>query len=157
MKTTIRDIDDFLGRTRIAIVGLSRDSKDFSHGVFREMSQRGYDLVPVNPCAEELEGKRCFARVQDIDPPVEGALLMTSPQETEQVVRDCAEAGIRRVWMHRGAGRGAVSRAAVDFCHKNNIHLVGGHCPLMFLDGGAFIHRAHGFISKLTGHYPAAA
>lgn len=157
MKTTLTDIEDFLANKRLAVVGLSRNPKDFSHAVFRELSSRDYDLVPVNPSVNELEQKRCFARVQEIFPPVEGALLMTSPTETEQAVKDCAAAGIRRVWMHRGAGQGAVSQNAVDFCRQNNIRLVEGYCPLMFLQDEAFIHRAHGFMLKLVGHYPAAA
>ncbi len=80
---------------------------------------------------------------------------MTGPRITDQVVRDCAEAGIRRVWMHRGEGIGAVSRAAVEFCQKNGISVIDGQCPLMFLPQAVFFHRAHGFIKKLTGSYPA--
>jgi predicted CoA-binding protein len=156
MKTTLTDIEDFLANKRLAVVGLSRNPKDFSHAVFRELSSRGYDLVPVNPFAKELAQKRCFARVQDIAPTVDGALLMTSPAETEQAVKDCAEAGIRRVWMHGGVGQGAVSQSAVEFCRQNNIRLVEGYCPLMFLRDEAYIHRAHRSILKLVGRYPTA-
>lgn len=157
MPTTIAEIRDFLALGRIALVGLSRDPKDFSRMLFREMCAKGYDMVPVNPAAAELETRPCFAHVQEIDPPVEGALLMTAARDTERVVRDCAEAGIRRVWMHRGGGQGSVSRDAVDFCHKNGIHLVEGYCPFMFLPGTPFFHRVHGFFLKLTGSYPREA
>jgi len=157
MKTTLADVKDFLANHRLAIVGLSRDTNDLSRVIFREMSSRGYDMVPVNPLATELEGKRCFARIQDIEPTVDGALLMTPPAETEKAVNDCAAASIRHIWMHRGAGQGAVSRNAVDFCRQNHILLVEGFCPLMFLRDESFIHRAHGFILKLVGHYPSAA
>ena len=57
MPTTVDDVRDFLAQRRIALVGLSRNPKDFSHVVFREMSRRGYDMVPVNPAAGELEGR----------------------------------------------------------------------------------------------------
>jgi predicted CoA-binding protein len=154
MPTTLDDVRDFLAQRRIALVGLSRNPKDFSHMLFREMCQRGYDMVPVNPSAGELESRRCFARVQEIDPPVEGALIMTAPRETERVVRDCAEAGVHRVWMHRGGGQGAVSEEAADFCRQNGIRLVEGYCPLMFLPTTPFFHRVHGFILKLLGGYP---
>jgi predicted CoA-binding protein len=114
-------------------------------------------MVPVNPAADELEGQRCFSRVQEIAPPVEGALVMTAARDTERVVRDCAEAGIRRVWMHRGGGQGSVSKEAVDFCQANGIRLVEGYCPFMFLPGTSFVHRVHGFFLKLFGAYPAGA
>src|SRR5215467_13376412 len=108
MPTTINEIRDFLALRRIALVGLSRDPKDFSRALFREMCNKGYDMVPVNPAAGELEGRPCFARVQEIKTPVDGALLLTQPKDTEQVVQDCAEAGIRHIWMHRSGGEGSV-------------------------------------------------
>jgi predicted CoA-binding protein len=149
------DVHDFLAQRRIALVGLSRDPKDFSRTLFREMCQRGYDMVPVNPAADELESRRCFARVQEINPPVDGALIMTKPRETERVVRDCAEAGFFRIWMHRGGGQGAVSKEAADFCREKGMRLVEGYCPFMFLPRTQLFHSLHGFILKLVGRYPA--
>ena len=46
---------------------------------FRDMCHRGYDMVPVNPVAGELESRCCFGRVEEINPPAEGALVMTAP------------------------------------------------------------------------------
>jgi hypothetical protein len=72
------------------------------------------------------------------------------------VVRDCAATGVVRVWMHRGAGRGAVSPAAVAFCREHRIAVVEGACPFMFLPGTALVHRAHGFLARLVGRHPGA-
>ena len=105
-KVALEIIDDFLAQKRIAMVGLSRQPKDFSVMLFEELCRRGYDVVPVNPGASEVMGRPCFARVQDIQPPVDGVLLMTSPAVTEVAVEDCAEAGIRRVWMYSAGGQG---------------------------------------------------
>lgn len=147
-------IDDFLKQKRVAVVGVSRNSKDFTRVMFRELVKRGYDAIPVNPNADEIEGRQCYARLQAITPPADGALLMTSPEQSEEVVRDCAEAGISRVWMYRAAGQGAVSPKAVSFCDANGIRVVPGHCPYMFWPDAAFFHRLHGFVAKLTGTYP---
>lgn len=152
--TTYELIQDFLGQRRLAVVGVSRNPQDFSRTLFRELRQRGYEVVPVNPQATELEDQPCFARVQDITPPVDGALLMTPPEVTEQVVHDCAEAGISRVWLHRGEGIGAVSQKAIDFCQAHDIKVVPGFCPFMFLPETALFHRAHGWVLKLVGRYP---
>ena len=155
--TTREQIDNFLAQTRLALVGVSHDPKDFSREMFRELTRRGYDMVPVNPNLTEVEGRRCFARVQDVTPPVGGALVMTAAARSEQVVRDCAEAGIKRVWLHRGAGTGSVSQAAVDFCWQQGLSVVEGYCPYMFLPEASAFHRVHGFFLKMTGRYPAAA
>jgi predicted CoA-binding protein len=155
--TTRADIDDFLRLQRFAIVGVSRDPKDFSCGLLRELYDRGYDVVPVNLYADVIDWLECFQCLQTVKPAVEGALLMTSPRETERVVHDCAEAGVRQVWMYRAGGQGAVSPQAIEFCRKNGIRVVEGYCPYMFLPATAFPHRAHGFLMKLVGGYPAKA
>lgn len=153
--TTIRDVEDFLALERIAMVGVSRDPGDFSRKLFREMCERGYDMVPVNRVATEIEGRESFQCVQAVRAPVEGVLIMTPAYETIRVVRDCAEAGINRVWIYRAGGTGAVSEEALAFCREHDIRGVDGHCPLMFFRRTGFPHRAHGFFLKLTRHYPA--
>lgn len=152
-RAPLETIEDFLAQKRIALVGVSRHSKDFSVMLFEELCRRGYDMVPINPNANEIRGHRCFTRLQDVQPPVDGAILMTSPAVSETVVRDCAEAGMRRVWMHRGGGQGAVSAKAIEFCRANAIDVVPGECPFMFLPKAGF-HRIHGFLRKITGSYP---
>jgi predicted CoA-binding protein len=87
--------------------------------------------------------------VQEISPAVTAALLLTPPAVTETVVEDCQEAGVKMVWMHRGAGRGSVSREAVGFCRARGIEVIEGACPFMFLPRAALIHRAHGFLHRL--------
>jgi uncharacterized protein len=156
MSTTRADIDCFLGHDRLAMVGVSRDPKHFSRYLLKELRTRGYDVVAVNPSANEIEGRPCFANVKAIEPPVEAALLMTPPPETINVVQDCADAGIHEIWMHRGGGRGAVSSVAVAFCREKGMHVVEGECPLMFLPNTQFPHRVHGFIRKLVGSFPRA-
>jgi predicted CoA-binding protein len=86
---SLETIEDFLAQKRIAMVGVSREPGSFSVTLFKELCRRGFNVVPVNPKTPELLGWRCFARVQDIQPPVEAALLMTSPKVTETVVHDC--------------------------------------------------------------------
>ena len=49
--------------------------------------RRGYDIVPINPQAQEIEGRRCFPQVREVTPAVEAVLLMTPPRVTEAVVR----------------------------------------------------------------------
>jgi len=149
----LETIQDFLAVKRMAMVGLSRDPKDFSAMLFNELSRRGYEVIPVNPKASTVLGRPSFARVQDIQPPVEAALLMTSPAVTESVVEDCAQAGVRHVWMYSAGGKGAVSPKAVAFCQERGIAVVPGECPFMFFRRNGF-HRIHGWVRKISGSFP---
>lgn len=156
MKTTIRQIDDFLALKRVAVVGVSRNEKEISHALWQELRQRRCDAVPVNPATTEIDGKPCFATVRDIEPPVEGALIMTTPAVAEQVLEDCAAAGVRHVWLYGGLGGGVTSPATVAAAERLGLDAVAGHCPYMFLPGTPVFHRFHGFGKKLTGSYPKA-
>ncbi len=156
-KTTLRQIDEFLGLKRIALVGVSRNPKEFSAALWNEFRQRRFDAVPVNPAATELDGKPCYPTVQAIQPPVEGVLIMTPPSESEKVVRDCAAAGVKRVWLYGGATRGSFSAAALKAAEENGIDVIYGQCPYMFFQDTPVFHRWHAGWKKLTGKYPAAS
>lgn len=154
-RVPLASIVEFLALKRIAMVGVSRRSNDFSRMLFDAFRKRGYEIVPVNPAASEILGQPCFARLQDVHPPVEAAILMTSPRVTESVVQDCAEARVRRVWMYSpGGGQGATSSAALEFCRAHNIAVIQGHCPFMFWRDSHFGHHLHGLLLRIMGHYP---
>jgi predicted CoA-binding protein len=151
----IETIRRFLAIDRFAMVGVSHSQSEFSRALWREFRDRNYDVVPVNPSVGEIDGRRCYARVQDIKPPVKAVLLMTAPAVTDAVVRDCAEAGVELVWMYRAGGAGAVSPEAAGFCDAHGIAVIPGECPMMFLENTAWFHRAHGWVRRITGRYPS--
>jgi uncharacterized protein len=155
--STLEDARSFLAARRIAIVGVSRTYKDFSRELLRALARRGYDVVPVNPAAGEVEGRRCFASVRDVSPPPDAALVLTPPSAAEAVVCDCIAAGVRALWFHRGAGAGSASPAALALCAERGLLAVRDLCPFMALPGAAFPHRLHGFLRRKLARGSAAA
>ncbi len=154
-EASMKDITKFFECKRLALVGVSRKSLHFSRAVMKEFLAAGYDVVPVNPQATDIDGHKCFARLAEIDPPVEAALLLTgSPQETNKTMRECREAGIRNIWIYKNVHDGAEHEKARELYRSQSSALIEGYCPLMFLPGTNFFHRAHGFLVKLVGHYP---
>ena len=158
MMTSLDRARAFLAAKRIAVVGVSRDEKDFSRVVFRELVRRGYDVVPVNPVLNELDGRRACALLSDVTPPPEAALLLTPPSAAQDVVSDAIRAGVRRLWFHRGAGAGAATAAALALCEANGVEAVHDLCPFMaFPDAALVPHRLHGFFRRRFGHERDAA
>ena len=152
---TMDDITKFLQCKRVAIVGVSRDDKHFSRAIFREFLAKGYDAIPVNPHAKELEGHKCIAGLADIDPPAEAALIMTGlPEATDRLVRECNELHIRNIWIYKGSNDKSKNDPLIELCRQQGSTAIGGHCPMMFLPQAMWFHRAHGFILKLAGSYP---
>jgi predicted CoA-binding protein len=131
------------------VAGVSRKEREYSRAVFRELVKRGYDVVPLNPAATEIDGVRCFASVADVSPAVDAVLVLLPAESAAEVVRDCARAGVRRVWLRNDAPE------AGELCRQSNADLISGYCPLMFLPNGAFFHQCHAFGLRLVGRYPA--
>jgi predicted CoA-binding protein len=110
-RMTVREAGrEFLARRRFALVGASREEKSFSRYVLRELLRRGYEVVPVNPAVAELDGRRCFPRVQDVTPPVDAALIMTPPARSGDAVVDCLAAGVRSLPPDARGGRALPGR-----------------------------------------------
>lgn len=58
---------DILQNTRrIAVVGMSNNSSRTSYQVARAMSACGYEIIPVNPTVNEIEGTPCYSSLKEI-------------------------------------------------------------------------------------------
>jgi predicted CoA-binding protein len=152
--TTLKQVEDFLALKRVAVVGVSRDPKHFNRVMFEEFRQRRYDAVPVNRETAEIDGLKCYASVKDIKPPVEGALIMTNKAGAAQVVRECAEAGIKHIWLYGGMAPGAASKEAKAAADEKGLDHIDGLCPYMFLPETPAFHGPHRAWKKLTGSFP---
>ena len=143
-------VDDFLAQRSLAVVGVSRGGKKFGNLAYRELKDKGYQLYPVHPEAEALEGDKYYPSLSALQEPVGGVLIIVPPAETEQVVRDAAAAGIPRIWMQQGAE----SEGAIRFCDEHGISVVAGECILMFAEPLRFYHKPHRWVWKLLGKLP---
>jgi hypothetical protein len=148
--TTRAMIDGFLAERTLAFVGVSRDPRSFSRIALRELRAKGHRLLPVNPALGEVEGLRCYPSLAALDEKVGAALVMVAPAASEQVVREAAACGIRRVWLQRtGSSAGAV-RAAEEL----GVALIHGECILMFAEPLGWFHRLHRGVRRLFGRLP---
>jgi predicted CoA-binding protein len=109
--------------------------------VYKRLRERGYEVFAVNPNAQEVEGDRCYHDLASIPGGVEAVVIATRPELAEDTVRECAELGIRHVWMHRGPGTGSVSAAATAYGREHGITVIDGGCPLMFEPTADFGHK----------------
>jgi len=132
----------FLANKRIAVTGVSRTPKD--HGantVFKRLRDRGYDVFAVNPHADQVEGAHSYHDVRSIPGGVDAVVIATAPGNAEGTMRECAELGIKHVWMHRSYGPGSVSAAAAAYGREHGITVIDGGCPLMFEPTADFGHK----------------
>jgi predicted CoA-binding protein len=159
MKTMSLDekVDDFLAQKRIAVAGVSRSRSAHPVGnlIYDRLKTTGHDIIPVNPHMQTFEGAACYPNVQSIPGHVDGVVIITRPELTERIVRDCSEAGVRRVWMHQSVGRAtSVSSEAVDYCRRHDIDVIAGACPMMYGPRVDFGHMCMRWMLRLTGGLP---
>lgn len=160
MTTTTLDtkVRDFLAQKRLAVAGVSRDKSHHPVGnlIYRRLKTTGHEVFALNPHTQTFEGDRCYPDLRSIPGGVDGVVIITRPEVTEQIVHDCNDAGVRRVWMHQSMAKGStsVSPQAVEYCRQHDIIVIAGACPMMYGDGVDFGHACMRWMLKLTGGLP---
>lgn len=145
---------EFLDQRRIAVAGVSREPGQAANAIYRRLRDAGYEVYPINPAADEVEGERCWPSVSALPERPDGVLIATHPAAAPEVARDCVEAGVPRVWMHRSFGTGSVSDEATEICRRAGIAVLDGGCPLMFLEPVDVAHRCFRWILGRVGKLP---
>ncbi len=153
MPTMKEAVEDFLAQKNIAVAGVSRSGQESANAIYRKLRDAGYQVYAVNPKATELEGDPCYPDLKSVPADLEAVMVATHPQVTESVVREAAELGIRRVWMHRSFGDGSVSEAAVTYGREQGLTVIDGGCPMMFVKPD-IAHRCMRWILGVTGGLP---
>ena len=145
---------DFLAQKRIAVAGVSRNPSETANGIFRTLRDKGYEVFAVNPHADSVEDVPCYPNMQAIPGGVDGAILVTTPEQSTQVVQDCVAAGVPRVWMHNNTWMGSsVSDEGTAVCQENGITVIAGGCPMMFFDP---FHKCMKWVLDKMGRLPTA-
>jgi predicted CoA-binding protein len=147
--TTKAAVNEFLAQQTLAVVGASRHGGKFGNTAYNELRAKGYKVLPVHPHAEIIEGDPCYPSLAALPEAVDGVVIVLPPSETEKVVAEAAQAGIRRVWMQQGAE----SQAAIRFCEERDMCAVHGACILMFAAPGG-LHRLHRWAWRILGNLP---
>jgi predicted CoA-binding protein len=86
----------------VAMVGLSPDPSRPSHGVASYLARHGYTVIPVNPFAEEILGKRSYPELSCIPEVVEVVDIFRRSEEVMPVVDEAIKIGAKAVWMQEG-------------------------------------------------------
>jgi len=146
MNTTTLLINEFLQTKDIVIAGVSRNPKKFGYTVFKLFRHKGFNVFPINPEAEEIDGVACFKSINDIPAKGKNLLIVTPQNATEDVMKNAITKGYERIWIQQKSETPIALKMAKD----NNIKLIKDRCVFMFLEpeGG---HAFHRFVFKLFG------
>jgi len=147
-------IDRFVNDKNVALIGVSTDKHKFGNAILNELTKKGYTVFPVHPTFGEIQGIKCYPDIKTLPVHVTNLILVVNPVVTQQIVSQLNGTPIRRVWMHKGAGKGSGSAVAVETCKEAGIEVVHGFCPMMFFSPSG-IHSIHFWLRKKFGTIPA--
>ncbi|MGI6092574.1 MAG: CoA-binding protein [Veillonellaceae bacterium] len=95
-----------------AVVGATDNKEKFGYKIFKYLQNYGYKVYPVNPGVTEIDGHKCYASLKAL-PEKPGAVnVVVSPKIGQLIMHDCAELGIKKVWLQPGADGDAVIATA---------------------------------------------
>jgi len=120
-------VKDFLKQKKFAIVGSFRNESKYAYKILKTLIKKGYEVYPVNPSLDDVDGIKCYKRISDIPFNIDVANLVTPPSVSEAIVKECWKKSIKRVWLQPGAE----SEAAIKFCRDNGIDVIYGLCVMV--------------------------
>ena len=124
-KHTDEEIRKIYNFKNIAVVGISRDPAKAAHSIPKYMIEKGYNVIPVNPSAVEILGRRTYSRVSDIKSQVDIIDVFRPSEDVYPVVEDSIrKPGIRVIWLQEGIHNDDAEKIARD----NNIDFVFNRC-----------------------------
>lgn len=150
MKATKASIDLFLSNRKIAVAGVSRNPKKFGFLVFKQLREKGFEVFPINPGTDNIDGAPCFRSVSALPLNVHSLVIVTPKQQTREVVAEALSKGIDNIWIQQMSD----TPEAIELAGTRPVNLVTRECILMHSDPVTGIHKFHRTIKKLFRLYP---
>ena len=111
----------------IAMVGASADKTKFSYGVLRQLSEIGYDILPVNPnpTVLEIRGLKVYRSLSEIDKPIDMVDVFRPKEELYGIAEQAIAIRAKVLWGQIGVYDDRAAKLAEDA----GLKVVMNRCP----------------------------
>ena len=120
------EIKKILSLKQVAVVGMSKNQNKAAHYVPKYLSDNGYDIIPINPTADTILGKRCYETVSDIDGHIDIVDVFRPSDQVLPVVIEAIKKKPKVIWLQEGIH----NPEAEDLARKAGIQVVYNRCML---------------------------
>jgi len=120
-------IKEFMNQKRFAVVGATDNPEKYGNRVVKNLRERGYEVYPVNPKLEEVEGLKCYPSIAEIPVRVDVVDFVVPPKAAEEILKQCRDLGLDRIWLQPGSE----SETALAFCQDNNLKVIHSVCVML--------------------------
>ena len=121
------EIRKFYTHKNIAVVGMSKNEGKAAHYVPKYLIDHGYNVIPVNPTATEIFGRKSYPTVSSIPDRVEVVDIFRRSEDVPSVVEDTLKKeGIQVIWMQEGI----YSKEAENMAKEKDVSAVYNRCMM---------------------------
>ncbi|WP_227379120.1 CoA-binding protein [Haladaptatus halobius] len=124
----VEDNDDLrriLGYDRVAVVGASTSYEKAAHIVPAYLQRHGYEIIPVNPSADEIFGEQAYDSLADVTETIDIVEIFRPSEEVPEIVEQTlARDDVKVIWMQSGIRNDDAARTA----EAAGVDVVQDHC-----------------------------
>ncbi|MDO0826010.1 CoA-binding protein [Desulfosporosinus nitroreducens] len=121
------DINELLSQKTWAVIGVSNNTDKYGYKVYKQLRKAGYSVFPINPGLQSIDGDPCYPSLAALPKKPDAVSIVVPPKITEQVVKECNDLGITKVWMQPGSE----SKNAIQDGEEHGITVVHNQCVLV--------------------------
>jgi len=126
--TSDAELREILGLNRIAVVGCSRTSGKDAHRIPKYLLEHGYEVIPVNPHADEIFDRQAYPSLADVPGAIDVVNVFRPSEELVEIVEAAIERGdVAVVWTQLGIS----DDAAADRAEAAGLRVVQDHCMMV--------------------------
>jgi len=123
---TDEEIHQILTLKKVAVIGMSKNSSKAAHYVPKYLVDNGFDIIPVNPTASKILGKKCYDSVSEIDDEIEIIDIFRPSELVLQFVEEAIKKKPKVIWLQEGIH----NFEAEELARKEGIMVVFNRCML---------------------------
>lgn len=123
-------MEEMLSLKKWAVVGATQNPNKFGNRIYKKLHGNGYDVTPINPVYDTVEGVKCLDSLKDMPELPECVSVVVGPERALKLVEEAIELGVDRLWFQPGT----FDEKVLELAESNGLNIVYYNCVLVELD-----------------------
>ncbi|KAG0511704.1 MAG: CoA-binding protein [Nitrosopumilaceae archaeon] len=120
------EIKEIYSLKNVAVIGLSKNQEKAAHFVPKYLAENGYNIIPINPSADEILNKKCYPSINDVDESIDIVDVFRPSDQVLPFVKDAIKKKPKVIWLQEGIH----NTEAEELARKEGITVVFNRCML---------------------------
>ncbi len=120
------DIRKIFSLKNVAVVGMSKNEGKAAHYVPKYLSQQGYNIMPINPTADQILERKSYHTIEEVDQLIDIVDVFRPSDQVLPVVQQAIKKKPKVIWLQEGIH----NAEAEELAQKAGIQVVFNRCML---------------------------